>query len=111
MNALEEFRSLEIDSRSLHEGVDNSTPNERLVFRIFASIAEFKRESIRDRVRSGLASAKAMGRCLGRPRAIVDAQMIGVLPERGRSWREIILDTGISKGTARRAFRSLPKII
>ncbi len=50
VNALEEFRSLGIDFISLHEGVDTSTPNGRLVFGIFASIAEFERELIRDRV-------------------------------------------------------------
>jgi len=49
--ALEEFRALGIDFISLHEGVDTSTPNGRLIFGIFASIAEFERELIRDRVR------------------------------------------------------------
>jgi DNA invertase Pin-like site-specific DNA recombinase len=53
INALDEFRALGIDFVSLHEGVDTSTPNGRLVFGIFASIAEFERELIRDRVRSG----------------------------------------------------------
>ncbi len=58
VNALDEFRALGIDFVSLHEGVDTSTPNGRLVFGIFASIAEFERELIRDRVRSGLAAAR-----------------------------------------------------
>jgi DNA invertase Pin-like site-specific DNA recombinase len=59
VNALEEFRSLGIEFISLHEGVDTSTPNGRLVFGIFASIAEFERELIRDRVRSGIAAARS----------------------------------------------------
>src|SRR5258708_17679791 len=46
VNALEEFRALGIDFVSLHEGVDTSTPNGRLVFGIFASIAEFERALI-----------------------------------------------------------------
>ena len=47
VNSLEEFRVLGIDFVSLHESVDTSTPNGRLVFGIFAAIAEFERELIR----------------------------------------------------------------
>src|SRR5713226_4218279 len=79
VNALEEFRALGIDFVSLHEGVDTSTPNGRLVFGIFASIAEFERELIRDRVRSGLAAAKAKGKRLGRPAVILDHCRIALL--------------------------------
>ena len=109
VNALEEFRVLGVDFISLHEGVDTSTPNGRLVFGIFASIAEFERELIRDRVRSGIAAAKARGTRLGRPRTTVDASRIAVLRAQGLSWASISQQTGLSKGTAQRAFYSLPK--
>jgi DNA invertase Pin-like site-specific DNA recombinase len=110
VNALEEFRSLGIDFISIHEGVDTSTPNGRLIFGIFASIAEFERELIRDRVRSGLAAAKARGKRVGRPRVAVDVRRIESLRLQGRSWAEITRETGISKGTAQRAqASSLPK--
>jgi DNA invertase Pin-like site-specific DNA recombinase len=109
VNALEEFRALGIDFVSLHEGVDTSTPNGRLVFGIFASIAEFERELIRDRVKSGLALAKSRGKCLGRPRVNVDRLRIATLRNDGRSWAEICDVLGISKGTAQRAILSLPK--
>jgi DNA invertase Pin-like site-specific DNA recombinase len=109
VNALEEFRALGIDFVSLHEGVDTSTPNGRLVFGIFASIAEFERELIRDRVKSGLALAKSRGKCLGRPRVNVDRLRIATLRNEGRSWAEICDVLGISKGTAQRAVLSLPK--
>ena len=85
-------------------------PNGRLVFGIFASIAEFERELIRDRVRSGLAAAKAKGKRVGRPRVAVDVRRIESLRRQGRSWAEITRETGISKGTAQRAqASSLPK--
>jgi DNA invertase Pin-like site-specific DNA recombinase len=109
VNALEEFRALGIDFVSLHEGVDTSTPNGRLVFGIFASIAEFERELIRDRVKSGLALAKSRGKCLGRPRVNVDRLRIATLRNDGRSWAEICDVLGISKGTAQRAVLCLPK--
>jgi len=108
VNALEEFRALGIDFVSLHEGVDTSTPNGRLVFGIFASIAEFERELIRDRVRSGLAAAKAKGTRLGRPRVIVDRARIASLRTQGHSWATICEELGVSKGTAQRAVLALP---
>ncbi|MGA7557424.1 MAG: recombinase family protein [Terriglobales bacterium] len=110
VNALEEFRALGIDFISIHEGVDTSTPNGRLVFGIFASIAEFERELIRDRVRSGLAAAKAKGKRIGRPKVAVDVPRIASLRSQGRSWAEITRATGVTKGTAQRAqASSLPK--
>src|ERR1019366_9112473 len=98
VNALEEFRSLGIEFISLHEGVDTSTPNGRLAFGIFASIAEFERELVRDRVRSGLAHARAKGKVLGRPRVVVDASSVALLRSRGESWASITKGLGIGKG-------------
>jgi Resolvase, N terminal domain len=63
---------LEVDFISIHEGVDTTTANGRLVFGIFASVAEFERELVHGRVVSGLAAAKARGERLGRPTVSVD---------------------------------------
>jgi DNA invertase Pin-like site-specific DNA recombinase len=110
VNALEEFRSLGIEFISLHEGVDTSTPNGRLVFGIFASIAEFERELIRDRVKSGIAAARSKGKRLGRPRVNVDAARIASLRASGLSWPKIAAELEVSVGTVYQAARSLSKI-
>jgi DNA invertase Pin-like site-specific DNA recombinase len=103
VNALSEFDALGIHFVSLHEGVDTSTPNGRLVFGIFASIAEFERELIRGRVRSGLAAARARGKRLGRPRAIVDTRRIAALRSQGLGWKAIAHILKVGVGTVHRA--------
>jgi len=55
-----------IGFRSLTEGIDTTTPAGRLVFHIFASLAEFEREIIRERTNAGLSAARARGRKGGR---------------------------------------------
>ena len=109
VNALEEFRALGIDFISLHEGVDTITPNGRRVFGIFASIAEFERELIRDRVKSGLAAARAKGRRLGRPCSVVDSERIARLRAQGLFWARIGKQTGIGEGTVRRVLERSAK--
>jgi DNA invertase Pin-like site-specific DNA recombinase len=47
--------------------IDTTTPNGRLMFGVFAALAEFERELIMERTRAGLASARARGRRGGRP--------------------------------------------
>jgi DNA invertase Pin-like site-specific DNA recombinase len=109
VNALAEFDALGIHFVSLHEGVDTSTPNGRLVFGIFASIAEFERELIRGRVRSGLAAARARGKRLGRPRVTVDAATIAVLRSEGLSWAKIGERLGVGEGTVYRMAQASAK--
>lgn len=102
VNALCEFDALGVQFVSLHEGVDTSTPNGRLVFGIFATIAEFERELIRDRVRSGVAAARARGERLGRPWALTPGEKATIreLKAKGMSWRDIARLTGASIGSA-----------
>jgi len=52
--------------RSLQENIDTTTATGRLVFHIFASLAEFERDLIRERTQAGLAAARARGRLGGR---------------------------------------------
>jgi DNA invertase Pin-like site-specific DNA recombinase len=56
-----------IGFRSLQEAIDTTTPGGKLVFHVFAALAEFERDLIRERTAAGLAAARARGRRGGRP--------------------------------------------
>lgn len=60
--------------RSLQEAIDTTTPGGRLVFHVFASLAEFERDLIRERTFAGLAAARARGRVGGRPTVMTTAK-------------------------------------
>jgi len=62
-----------IGLRSVNEAIDTTTSGGRLIFHIFASLAEFERSIIRDRTRAGLDAAIARGRRGGRPPALSEA--------------------------------------
>ncbi len=109
VNALAEFEALGIQFVSIHENVDTTLPQGKLMFHIFAAIAEFEREMIRERVRSGVANARAEGKVLGRPVVAVDAPKIAALRKRGLSWREIAAKTGQNRETCRRAVANKPR--
>ncbi|RYE13835.1 MAG: recombinase family protein [Rickettsiales bacterium] len=53
--------------QSLHENIDTTSPSGKLIFHIFASLAEFERDIIRERTNAGLRAARARGRLGGRP--------------------------------------------
>ncbi|MDF5756626.1 recombinase family protein [Spongiactinospora sp. TRM90649] len=65
----------EVGLRSLHEALDTTTPGGRLVFHVFAALAEFIRELIVEGTREGLAAARASGKRLGRPPALTPEQV------------------------------------
>lgn len=67
IDQLSDLQDRGIEFRSLQENIDTSSSGGRLVFHIFASLAEFERDLIRERTNAGLAAARARGRTGGRP--------------------------------------------
>ena len=65
----------DVGFRSLQEAIDTTTPGGKLVFHVFASLAEFERDLIRERTQAGLAAARARGRNGGRPPVLDPGQV------------------------------------
>jgi DNA invertase Pin-like site-specific DNA recombinase len=66
IETVEGLEERKIGFRSLTEAIDTTTSGGRLVFHIFAALAEFERSIIRERTVAGLAAAKARGARPGR---------------------------------------------
>lgn len=64
-----------IGFRSLTESIDTTTNGGKLVFHLFAALAEFERGLIRERTVAGLASARSRGRLGGRPRSLDEEKL------------------------------------
>lgn len=83
---------------------DLSSPHGRMMATLLSGIAEFERDLISERVKSGIAAAKARGKKLGRqkgqrPKSDRLAPQVLTLVGEGRSYRWIARDLGLSKNT------------
>jgi len=65
---LSEVHALKIDLYLHQQGLDTTTPSGKAMFQMMGVFAEFERAMIQERVRAGLARAKAEGKQLGRPK-------------------------------------------
>lgn len=64
---LEELQTLGVSFVSLNEGIDATTPAGRLQMHVLAALSEFERGRLQERVKAGLARARANGQRIGRP--------------------------------------------
>ena len=103
IDSLEVFRALDIDFISYTEGVDTTTPTGQLLFHVVGAVAQFERDLIVERIRAGLAHARAMGKHIGRPRAKVDVDSVQRLRQEGKSLRGIAKALNVPVSRVRRA--------
>jgi putative DNA-invertase from lambdoid prophage Rac len=79
----------------------------KLLWAIQAWYAEMENGERSEAIRAGQARAVAAGKRLGRPRAILDANVAARLRQEGHSWRKIAATLGVGTGTVRRAYQAL----
>jgi len=97
-----EFQSRSVELESLTEKVETSSPTGKLVFHVFAALAEFERNLIRERTMAGLKAARARGHKGGRPKKlqIKDVKTIKALLKTDEvSVQEVAARFGVSRST------------
>lgn len=104
---LELCRALGIDFVSVTEAVDTSLPAGELLFQLIGAVAQFERSLIAERVKAGLANARAQGKRLGRPplRQLTSKETAQLLLERKKQsmpFRMLAARFGISVWSAHR---------
>jgi DNA invertase Pin-like site-specific DNA recombinase len=101
VNTLEEFHSLGIEFVSYTESIDTRTPTGKLFFGMVANFAEFERNVIQERIKAGIARARAEGKHLGRPQEIAKETKAQVfkLHKKGLSQRAIAKQLNLPAGT------------
>ncbi len=100
VNALKEFQSLDVDFISYQENIDTTTPTGELIFHVMASLAQFESSLISQRVRAGMARAKAQGKHVARP-ALAELKQAEIhkLFAEGISMNQISKRIGVAYGT------------
>jgi len=100
IETVEELEERGVGFRSLTENIDTTSAGGKLIFHIFAALAEFERGLIRERTLAGLASAKAAGRVGGRPRALAESDI--------KAAKALLADPTISVAEASRRLKVSP---
>ncbi len=100
---LEEVHALDIDLYLHVQGLDTTTPAGKALFQRLGVFAEFERAMIRERVKAGLARARAQGKAIGRPK--VNGQVekkVLKLRAGGMGIKRVAKEAGVAVGTVYR---------
>ncbi|MGE3758044.1 MAG: recombinase family protein [Pseudobdellovibrionaceae bacterium] len=104
LNALQIFKAKNVAFVSLTEKIDTSTPVGIAVFSILAAISQLERDLIAERVKAGLANARAKGKLIGRKK-VRDSDLIRKLLKAGMSYRQISIVAKCSHGSVSARYR------
>jgi len=106
---VEKIHAVGAQIKSLKESwLDTTTPQGKLMFTIFAGLAQFERDLLSERTKEGLKAAKARGRSGGRPSKRNEKELtVRALYNSGVIIAEILRQTGLSRSTVNRIVRDI----
>jgi DNA invertase Pin-like site-specific DNA recombinase len=105
IDLVKSFEEKEVKFVSIQDNIDTKTAQGRFIFNLFASLAEFERDIIRERTHAGLSAARARGRTGGRPKGLsLEAQLKAqyakkLYADRSLSIVDICKKVGVSRRT------------
>ncbi|MFF1384749.1 recombinase family protein [Arthrobacter sp. NPDC058288] len=111
IDQLADLQERGIGFRSLQEAIDTTSSGGRLVFHVFAALAEFERDLIRERTNAGLQAARARGRVGGRPPLLTKDKLRTarrMYEQKDMTVEKIGEVLGVSRTTVYRALRRQP---
>jgi DNA invertase Pin-like site-specific DNA recombinase len=106
------FIAKDIGFKSLNDNIDTTTAQGRLIFNIFASLAEFERDLISERTKAGLQASRSRGKTGGRPKGLSKKAQLTAMAcetlykERKLSINQICKELNISRNTLYSYLRS-----
>lgn len=92
---------------SITEGFDTTTPAGKMIFHIIASLAEFERDLIKERVTAGIAAAQSRGTHCGRPKSIINPAELSRRRSAGTSVAQLMKEHGLSRSSVFRLMKSV----
>lgn len=108
------FQNNDIHFCSLSEGINTTTPGGKLVYHVFAAVAEFSRDIIVENTIEGMEAARRRGRHIGRPYSLTPDAILEAykaILQNAQSKRDIALKLHVAPVTIARAFERLGLIV
>jgi DNA invertase Pin-like site-specific DNA recombinase len=107
LQLLQEFEQMKVRLIAVKQTFDTDTPLGRAFFTLAAMFAELERSILIERVRAGMARARAEGKRIGRPPRPVDLTRLERLRAEGRSVRQIARDLAVPSSTVAKRLKLL----
>lgn len=101
IKSIQELTSLGVRFLAVTQNIDTdeSSPTSRFLLHVLAAFAELEREMIRERVISGIRTARINGKSIGRPRKVFRRDQALELRAKGLSWRKIAAELQVPMST------------